>query len=116
MRFKILLILVIIACQHLNAQQRLSNTEFSAKMKLENVQILDVRTAKEVAKGKIEGAKNIDYFSAQFMEKVAKLNKAYPVLIYCAGGGRSLSASQDLKKAGFKKVYDLEFGFDSWEK
>jgi rhodanese-related sulfurtransferase len=43
------------------------------------------------------------------------LDKNKPVLVYCAAGGRSASAAKDLKKAGFKKVYDLEGGYDAWE-
>jgi rhodanese-related sulfurtransferase len=44
-----------------------------------------------------------------------KLDKNKPVLVYCAAGGRSASAAKDLKKAGFKKVYDLEGGYDAWK-
>ena len=80
-----------------------------------NAQILDVRTANEVAQGKIQGSLNIDYFKADFMEIAkSKLDKNKPVLVYCAAGGRSASAAKDLKKAGFKSVYDLEGGYDNW--
>jgi len=98
-----------------NAQKRLSNEEFKQKMTEKGAQILDVRTAKEVAEGKINGSINIDYFSPKFMEQISKLDKSKPVLIYCAAGGRSLSATKDLKKAGFKKVYDLRTGYDGWK-
>lgn len=97
------------------AQKRVSNEEFKALMKEKGAQILDVRTAKEVAEGKIEGSINIDYFSPTFLEKASKLDKSKPVLIYCAAGGRRLSAAKDLKKAGFKKVYDLQTGYDGWK-
>ena len=97
------------------AQKRLSNEEFKTMMKEKGAQILDVRTAKEVAEGKIEGSINIDYFSPKFLENASKLDKSKPVLIYCAAGGRSLSAAKDLKKAGFKKVYDLLNGYDGWK-
>ncbi|NBR14744.1 MAG: rhodanese-like domain-containing protein [Flavobacteriales bacterium] len=113
---KILLFLVLIFVGFsVNAQKRLTNAEFKSMMKDKNAQILDVRTAKEVAEGKIDGSVNIDYFSPNFLEKASKLDKNKPVLIYCAAGGRSLSAAKDLKKAGFKKVYDLQGGFDNWK-
>ena len=99
----------------LNAQKRLSNEEFKKMMSVKGAQVLDVRTAKEVDEGKIEGSINIDYFSPKFMENASKLDKNKPVLIYCAAGGRSLSAAKDLKKAGFKKVYDLQNGYDGWK-
>ncbi|MBM3429502.1 MAG: rhodanese-like domain-containing protein [Bacteroidetes bacterium] len=36
------------------------------------------------------------------------------MLVYCAAGRRSSKAIKNLSKAGFKKVYDLEGGFDDW--
>ena len=98
------------------AQNRVSQTEFKKLMKDPSAQIVDVRTSKEVAEGKIAGSTNIDYFSASFIATAQKkLDKNKPVLVYCAAGGRSASAVKDLKKAGFKKVYDLEGGYDSWK-
>jgi rhodanese-related sulfurtransferase len=98
------------------AQTRLSQSEFKTKMKEEKVQILDVRTAKEVSDGKIEGAWHIDYFSPEFLQTAEKsLDKKTTVLIYCASGGRSQSAMKDLRKAGFKVVYDLIGGYDAWK-
>jgi phage shock protein E len=103
-------------CFGFKSQTRLNLEEFKVKMKQPNVQILDVRTAKEVAEGKIEGAVVADYFSPKFLELVIeKLDKKKPVLIYCAAGGRSQSAMKDLKKAGFKEVYDLIGGFDGYK-
>lgn len=107
----LLLGLTTISC----AQKRVTQEEFKKLMKNPSAQILDVRTAQEVAAGKIEGSVNVDYFSASFKESVVKkLDKNKPVLVYCAAGGRSASAAKDLKKAGFKHVYDLEGGYDSW--
>ena len=98
------------------AQNRVSQTEFKKLMKDPSAQIVDVRTSKEVAEGKIAGSMNIDYFSASFIATAQKkLDKNKPVLVYCAAGGRSASAAKDLKKAGFKKVYDLEGGYDAWK-
>lgn len=115
MKFLLSLLFVglsVVSC----AQNRVSQTEFKKLMKDPSAQIVDVRTSKEVAEGKIAGSMNIDYFSATFMATAQKkLDKNKPVLVYCAAGGRSSSAAKDLKKAGFKKVYDLEGGYDSWK-
>jgi rhodanese-related sulfurtransferase len=98
------------------AQNRVSQTEFKKLMKDPSAQIVDVRTSKEVAEGKISGSMNMDYFSSSFIAIAEKkLDKNKPVLVYCAAGGRSASAAKDLKKAGFKKVYDLEGGYDAWK-
>ena len=98
-----------------NAQKRLSNAEFKTMMNEKGAQILDVRTEKEIADGKIAGSVNIDYFSPKFLQNVSKLDKNKTELIYCAASGRSLSAAKDLKKAGFKKVYDLHNGYEGWK-
>jgi rhodanese-related sulfurtransferase len=98
------------------AQNRVLQAEFKKLMKDPSAQIVDVRTANEVAQGKINGSMNIDYFSPTFVATAQKkLDKTKPVLVYCAAGGRSASAAKDLKKAGFKKVYDLEGGYDAWK-
>ncbi len=97
-------------------QKRISQEEFKKLMKDKDAQIVDVRTANEVAQGKIQGSMNIDYFKSNFLEIAkSKLDKSKTVLVYCAAGGRSASAAKDLKKAGFKKVYDLEGGYDNWK-
>jgi len=111
--FSLLLIgLSTVSC----AQNRVSQTEFKKLMKDPSAQIVDVRTSKEVAEGKIAGSINLDYFSPTFVASATKkLDKTKPVLVYCAAGGRSSSAAKDLKKAGFKKVYDLAGGYDAWK-
>ena len=107
-------IFMLAACSY--GQKRVTQEEFKELIKDKNAQVLDVRTANEVAQGKIQGSMNIDYFKSDFMAIAnKKLDKNKPVLVYCAAGGRSASAAKDLKKAGFKKVYDLEGGYDNWK-
>ncbi|MFM7663183.1 MAG: rhodanese-like domain-containing protein [Bacteroidota bacterium] len=102
-----------------NAQTKADNARFKELIADSNAVILDVRTPEEFSEGYIEGkapTKNVNYFSNEFLtdvEKVAKKNQL--VLVYCAAGGRSASACKDLIKAGYKKVYDLEGGYNSWE-
>lgn len=80
------------------------------------VTILDVRTDREVEKGKIPGAIQIDFYDNDFREKIAELPKDKPVLVYCAVGGRSTNAMHLLRSAGVTRVYNLEGGFDAWKK
>jgi rhodanese-related sulfurtransferase len=80
----------------------------------QDVQLIDVRTSEEYSKGFIEEAQNIDYNSTDFANKISKLDKNKPVLLYCAMGGRSSKASKVFKSLGFKKIYDLKGGFLSW--
>lgn len=94
-----------------------SSPEFKVQIKKQTHEIiLDVRTSAEVAKGKIAGAINIDYYKADFYKKVAKLDHNRPILIYCAAGVRSLWAMRKMKRMGFKKIVNLKRGFDNWRK
>lgn len=73
--------------------------------------ILDVRTPEEFSQGKMEGAINIDFYSADFEEKINQLDKNKEYLIYCRSGNRSKSAMAIMKELGFQNVYELDEGF-----
>lgn len=79
-----------------------------------SVQLIDVRTPEEYKAGHLEGAKNIDFYSKDFAQQMAKLDKNKPVAVYCAVGGRSASATDKLKSLGFAKIYDLDGGIRGW--
>ena len=77
--------------------------------------ILDVRTAQEVVGGTLPGAVNIDFFAPDFARQLGRLDKTKPVFVYCAVGGRSSKAAQQLQQAGFKTVYNLSGGMQAWQ-
>ena len=80
------------------------------------VQVLDVRTVREVSNGRIQGAINIDFYADDFEEQVAaQLNSMKPILVYCKVGGRSSKASNKMAKLNFVKVYNLIGGYDAWK-
>jgi rhodanese-related sulfurtransferase len=79
------------------------------------VQLLDVRTAREYAAGHIEGAQNLDVLDkSSFAEGIQRLDPAKPVMLYCRSGRRSANASALLEKKGFTEIYDLKGGFVAW--
>ncbi|MDG1346556.1 MAG: rhodanese-like domain-containing protein [Crocinitomicaceae bacterium] len=84
--------------------------------KVDGLQLLDVRTAPEIAAGKIGEANVLDVFDPEFTEKIAGLNfdKSKPVVIYCKSGGRSSRAAQIFIEQGFKEVYNLTGGYTSY--
>ena len=88
--------------------------EFARKIAKEGVQIVGVRTASEYAEGHIPNAVNIDVYSPDFAEKIAKLDKERTVAIYCRSGRRSKSAAEQAVKQGFK-VVELDGGVLSWK-
>ncbi|MFM2395332.1 MAG: hypothetical protein RLZZ546_3315, partial [Bacteroidota bacterium] len=77
--------------------------------------VLDVRTPEEIANGKIDKALEININDPGFQASLEKLDKSKPVLVYCKAGGRSARACEIMSKIGFKKVYNLEQGFDGWK-
>lgn len=79
-------------------------------------QLVDVRTPDEYMSGAIEGAKNINYFSPDFLAGINKLDKEKPVVLYCRSGRRSAKAAENMIQAGFKEVYNVKGGYLKYTK
>jgi len=94
----------------------LNVAEFKAKTEESNTVILDVRTALETAKGKIDGAIELDVKEDDFKEKVNKLDKDKIYLVYCRSGTRSTKACGIMEGQGFEKLYNLKGGFNAWKR
>ena len=80
----------------------------------ENFLLLDVRTQEEVDNGMIDGAQHIDFYANTFSASLDQLDKEQTVLVYCARGGRSNKAANQMIEMGFSKVYDLNGGYGAW--
>jgi rhodanese-related sulfurtransferase len=78
--------------------------------------VLDVRSPLEFAKGHVTGAINVDIHSPNFAAKVAQFDKKKPILVNCHVGSRGAIAAAELRRLGFKSVFNLEGGVDAWEK
>lgn len=82
----------------------------------EPVQLLDVRTPQEYAEGHIQGAINIDWLADGFVEAVqATIDPEKDLLIYCRRGRRSAEAADTLSTLGYKRIYNLQDGFNAWK-
>lgn len=78
-----------------------------------NFFVVDVRSPEETAEGIIPGALCIPVDEiAERQEEIPKTGQ--PVLVYCAGGGRSLGVCEDLSHAGFERLHNLNGGFMGW--
>ena len=84
---------------------------------LENPLVLDVRTSEEWNEGHLEGATHADYWGDEqaFQQALDAIPRDQPVLVYCAGGGRSGLTAKELAAAGHLEVYNLEHGISSWK-
>jgi rhodanese-related sulfurtransferase len=94
--------------------QNIDVTRFDELRKNKDYVVLDVRTPKEVAAGKVAEAVVIDYFGSSFESELGKLDKSKQWLVYCKVGGRSSKAAQQMIDMGFEKVYNLDGGYTSW--
>jgi rhodanese-related sulfurtransferase len=82
--------------------------------------ILDVRDAPEVEKtGKVLGAVHVSRGMLEFRADPEspfhdkKFDRAKPVIVYCASGGRSALSGKTLKELGYSEVYNLG-AFKDW--
>ena len=83
------------------------------EMMNDDVVILDVREKYEYASGHIKNAVNLPLGSVQTnVGKVVK-DKEKTLLVYCASGARSSSATRVLHSLGYKNAYDFG-GIASW--
>ena len=82
--------------------------------------VLDVRDAPEVEKsGKVSGAVHVSRGMLEFRADPdspyhdKKFDRAKPILVYCASGGRSALSGKTLKDMGYEQVYNLG-AFKDW--
>jgi rhodanese-related sulfurtransferase len=82
--------------------------------------VLDVRDAPEVEKsGKVQGAVHVSRGMLEFRADPEspyhdkKFDRARPVIVYCASGGRSALSGKTLKDMGYSEVYNLG-AFKDW--
>lgn len=80
------------------------------------VLLLDIREKEEIDTGYIEGA--IFLPQGLLREKVEAVlpDKDIPVVVYCAGGIRSLAAATLMKERGYTHVFSMAKGIDGWKK
>lgn len=75
---------------------------------------LDVRTAEEVADGKIGNPMTLDFYADDFKNQIANLPKQKNYIVYCKSGGRSAKACELMKGMGFNNVINLTGGYQEW--
>jgi Rhodanese-related sulfurtransferase len=77
--------------------------------------IVDVREVDEWEQGHLPGATHISKsYIEQLIEDLAP-ERATPIILYCAGGIRSLFAAQTLVEMGYTDVASMSSGFQGWK-
>ena len=77
--------------------------------------IVDVREASEWEQGHVPGAAHVSKsYIEQQIEGIAP-DRDQPLVLYCAGGVRSLFAAQTLQEMGYINVTSMSGGFQAWK-
>lgn len=114
--FMILLMGCAVAKADMGETESISPKEASAMYADKKAVIVDVREDSEWNEQHIPGAIHIPL--AQLNERLSELKqyKDSPVITQCKSGRRSAKALDELKSAGFSKVYNMDGGIMAWNK
>jgi rhodanese-related sulfurtransferase len=76
---------------------------------------LDVRTPEEFAGGHLGGAVNVDFYAADFAERLAGLDRDTTYVLYCRSGNRSATTATMMRDLGFTSVVEVDGGILAWQ-
>ena len=88
--------------------------ELAERVKTNHFKLLDVREPHELEISALPNAINIPL--GQLAGRLAELDSAEDMVVFCKGGTRSMRAIELLSSAGFKKLKNLKGGINSWAK
>lgn len=112
-------LLFVVGTAGMAAQEMQEITPVKARemVKSGKASLLDVRTQQEWDLGHLEKASRVDVMDKDFKKKIQSLglDKKKPLIVYCATGGRSAYAADDLIKMGYKVVYNMVGGIKAWQ-
>jgi len=92
---------------------RLTFDSFAERIaSVREVVTVDVRNPGEVELGTVPGSRNIPI--AQLFDRVDELDRGAPIVVFCAGGYRSMIAASLLRSKGFTDVSDVIGGYGAW--
>jgi rhodanese-related sulfurtransferase len=77
---------------------------------------LDVRTSGEYGDGHVEDAINIDFTAHTFKEQINMLDRSDTYVVYCAAGGFSARATEEMEEMGFDNLFLIKGGYARWER
>jgi phage shock protein E len=80
----------------------------------EDLVVLDIRTPEEFAEGHIDGAVNIDFYAADFGDRLAELDPEARYVLYCRSDNRTGQTMPMLEELGFADVAEVDGGVVAW--
>jgi rhodanese-related sulfurtransferase len=91
-----------------------SPQEGAGIIEAESPVVLDVRTPKEFDEGHVADAALIDFYEADFADRIAELDPDASYVVYCRSGNRSGQAVALMQELGFVDVADVDGGVVAW--
>ena len=95
--------------------REISPAEADALRQRGGVALIDVREASEWDQGHVPGAAHVSKSYIEQEIEAAAPDRDAPVVLYCAGGIRSLFAAQTLAGMGYTDVASMKGGFQGWK-
>ena len=77
--------------------------------------LLDVREKDEYREGHLPGAVSLPRGFLDIRVEEVVPDKTTPVILYCAGGTRSLLAGRTMKEMGYEQVISMSGGYGAWK-
>ena len=97
--------------------------EMQSAIEQDEVLLVDIREIQELIDlGTIPGAKHVARGMLEFWADPSSpyyreyFQEDKQIVVFCAGGGRSVYATLALEDMGFKDVAHIEVGFNGWKK
>ena len=79
-----------------------------------NIAMIDVRSEAEYRTSHVFRSMNCDANAPDFSQRIQRLNKETPVILYDENSTLSLKAAETMKQLGFKRIYEVAGGMYSW--
>jgi rhodanese-related sulfurtransferase len=76
--------------------------------------ILDVRTAGEYSRGKIQGSINLSVEEIESKVKSRLPDTKQKIYVYCLSGARSTVAVEIMRKLGYTNTFHMSHGLLAW--
>jgi len=81
----------------------------------EQLTVVDIRERDEWVQGHVSGAHFVPRGFLELRIEELQPQRAAPIVVYCAGGVRSLLGGRDLQAMGYTNVFSMAGGFSQWK-
>ncbi|NOX61850.1 MAG: molybdopterin-synthase adenylyltransferase MoeB [Chloroflexi bacterium] len=78
------------------------------------ITLIDIREHEEWVQGHVPGARHVSRGFLELQIEMVQPDREAPIVLYCAGGVRSLLAAHNLQELGYTNVYSMAGGFSAW--